>query len=208
MQTLRMLLLALVMVSLTTPWAQADVLLDEALVAAIVARDLAKTRTLLTQGANPNATTDDNKYGSAMCRAAQRGMAPFMEVLLAHGANANQWFENAPSYDKTPLACAVGSGNVEAFELLLEAGAQASIELRPMQNGHGGLSMVQNAVLSGRAELLWRLLELGVATARDIESIVYEYENHSPGPYADESGDRQRIITWIREQGVEFEPKM
>jgi len=203
-----MLFLSVVIGLLSAPCVLADESLDEELVAAIVARDLARTRILLEQGANPNATIDENKYGSAMCRAAQRGMAPFMEVLLAHGANANQWFEKAPSYDKTPLACAVGSGNVDAFEQLLDAGAQTSIELCPKCKGYAGISMVQNAVFSGRAELLWRLLELGVATASDIESIVYEYENHSPGTKAVESGDRQRIIEWIREQGVEFEPRM
>jgi len=203
-----MLLLSVVIGLLLTPWALADELLDEALVFAIVSRDLSKTQSLLAQGADPNAINDEDNSGSAMCRAAQRGMATFMEVLIEHGADVNQWFENAAMFDRTPLACAVSAGNVGAFELLLEAGADVSIELCPTCTQQTGMSMVENAVLSNRNELLWRLLKLDIATERDIETIVYAFENFSAGLRPLDNKVRQRIITWIREQGVEFEPKM
>lgn len=80
--------------------------------------DLDMAQVLLAAHANVNATTRLEAQ-TPLYMAAENGSAPMIELLLSHGAHANQ----PDSLGATPLMMAAASGNVDAVKALLDHGA-------------------------------------------------------------------------------------
>ncbi|HEX9202210.1 MAG TPA: ankyrin repeat domain-containing protein, partial [Acidobacteriaceae bacterium] len=86
------------------------------------ARDLEKTRILLSSGADVNAKSDDLRTPLMMAARKPGGIA-IVKLLLEHGANPNP---NAkPETESSPLIEAVTAGDAAIVELLLQHGADA-----------------------------------------------------------------------------------
>jgi len=96
------------------------------LLAAIVQHDLGRVRTLLSQGADPNAPREDGwrPLHVAIGQLGAAGTIEFITLLLEHGANVNEWDVN---HHETPILSASDPPHVEAVRILLEAGADPNV---------------------------------------------------------------------------------
>lgn len=112
--------------------------------------DLPRTRQLLTQGATVN-----QSGWSALHYAAVKGNLEILKLLLSKGAAVN---EPSPNGD-TPLILAVRSGNTDAVQALINAGADPLLSNFKAQNaietarneGKGSLATALEKVAAGRA---------------------------------------------------------
>ncbi len=86
------------------------------------ARDLDKTRLLLSHGAHVNAKSDDMRT-PLMIAARRHGAAPIVKLLLERGANPNP---NAkPTTESSPLLEALTAGDDAIVKILVKHGADA-----------------------------------------------------------------------------------
>lgn len=109
--------------------------LDAGLLQASAEGDVSKTRELLTNGANVNAT---NKFGwTALMHAAFRGDNAVLALLLANRADLNR---ADSQYGRTALILATMEGHADIVEALLKGGANPNAEDK---TGSTAMSVVQ-----------------------------------------------------------------
>jgi ankyrin repeat protein len=121
------------------------------LIEAVKRQDVAGTRALLAQQADPDAADADGS--TALHWAAQRNNLELVELLLASKANPVA----ATRYNVTPLYLASLNGHVAIMERLLDAGADPNGVALEDQ------TMLMTAALSGRAEAVRLLLVRGAS---------------------------------------------
>jgi uncharacterized protein len=112
-------------------------------------RDQAVLRTLLTSGADVNATQVDGT--TALHWAAYHDDADTAALLVKGGANVNAMNR----YGVPPLALASTNGNAAVVKLLLEAGADANATMK------GGETVLMLAARSGNVDAVKALLVRG-----------------------------------------------
>jgi ankyrin repeat protein len=135
--------------------------LDEALLEAAEAGNLARMRRLMEQGARADAVIPGD--GSPLIAAARRGRDEAIEMLVDAGANVNRGVGG----DGNPLTNAARAGHLHAVQLLLEKGAD--IDAGVPGDGNA-LIMAANA---GQVEVVRYLLDQGAS----LEMVVPGDEN-------------------------------
>lgn len=120
-------------------------------------------RVLLQAGAHIDLT--DKEGWTALVYAASSGQMPFMELLLAHGAQVNvrtlekegaRSSSGTPTGGWTPLTRAAFRGQPAAVQALLAAGAS----LHPTTGGRTALQLAQEGAEEGHAAVV-QLLQQG-----------------------------------------------
>src|SRR2546429_9620360 len=96
--------------------------ISSGLITAIVQHDLSRVKTLLAQGADPNAAGEMGwrPLHVAIGQFDFEGSIEFVKLLLMYGANVNEWDVN---HNETPILTASDPPNLAAARILLEAGA-------------------------------------------------------------------------------------
>ncbi|MBI2823819.1 MAG: PQQ-binding-like beta-propeller repeat protein [Planctomycetia bacterium] len=117
--------------------------LRESLWAAVRNGDAGAIKALLDQGADVNRK---NEIGmTALLIACSKGQVDVIKLLVERGADVNArdgiWYQ-------TPLSTAVGRGNAEVVEFLIDKGA-ADVDAAVVAAAAGGKSAVLQAVLAG-----------------------------------------------------------
>ena len=105
--------------------------LDRHLINSLARDDLASAREYLVAGANPEAILGKNTTDNAVCTAIDDRHTEKLELLVEFGASPNAYWRNAHLVQRTPLVCSILYRNFEAFEYLLEHGADPSLDLDP-----------------------------------------------------------------------------
>ncbi|OJH42191.1 ankyrin repeat domain-containing protein [Cystobacter ferrugineus] len=102
--------------------------MSEELFTAIKQHDTAQVKALLTRGADPNEPQQEwpglLPMQVAIHALADGGELDVLLALLEHGADVNAWDSER---DRTPLLEAVCENQLEAVELLLNAGAEPNV---------------------------------------------------------------------------------
>lgn len=106
---------------------------------------------LLEHGANVNINAGKND--TAAHETAEKGYPEIIRVLAAHGADLTCLNHNG----QPPLESAVLNRHREAFDALIEAGAD------PLQRGKDGITLVMDAAWSGEAGVIPYLVKRGVS---------------------------------------------
>lgn len=115
---------------------------DDRLHKAAHSGDLARVRSLLQQGVNPDAR--DSYGGTALHAAMFQRDTRIVELLITHGFDVNAV---GPRNGYTPLHDAIWANNLEAARLLLDHGARTDIK------GKDGLTPYDKAVREGKPEI-------------------------------------------------------
>ncbi|OCK74019.1 ankyrin [Lepidopterella palustris CBS 459.81] len=164
-------------------------------------------KSLLRQGANPNAPKKDGK-SAPLIVAATMGCIPTMDVLIQHGADPNLY--SGVKWHETPLLAAIWENQIETVEFLVEHGANINGTLRtgpPLAVTFitKNLEMLK-CLLDHRADPNKKLL--GFATpARQAEAALVCMKHDirkSPKEGCDKCADRLlliRILSLLRQYG-------
>ena len=178
--------------------------LDRQLVNALIVKDEARARELLEDGANPEALLGHTIEDSAMCTAINSRGTGLLELLLEFGASPNNSVKTVWPWVATPLSCAVFVKNEEAFNLLLDRGADPGLSLCTDCWRGGSIAhyvIEEDAypyilTLIGRTEIGSDQLDVIVERLEETD-----YTRHHPW-----DDEREELIAWVRDQGVDFSP--
>lgn len=105
---------------------------------------------LLEHGADVNINRGEGE--TPIHRAAQHGFPEIIRILAARGADVN----SVNDEDQPPLEIAVLNRHREAFDALIEAGAD------PLRRGKNGITLIMDAAWSGEAGVIPLLAKRGV----------------------------------------------
>jgi ankyrin repeat protein len=141
--------------------------LNEGLLAAVRAKQIADVRDLLARGAHPDLIDTSGEHSTTpLLVACENGDAEIARELLRAGANVNRR-EGGADFGNTPLMVAARFGHSEVVEVLLEGGANPFARFGPFQlespagAAGGGTSAIDQAVAYGHAETARLLLLAG-----------------------------------------------
>ncbi len=151
------LLLALAM--LACPLAWADEALDRQLLEALIAEDADEARAALVAGADPDAMLGPGVDEQALCTAIDSRGDELLTLLVEFGATLETTLDASGFRLRSPVACAVHYYNPEAFDLLLELGADPDPDLCPECLPQFGHTPLTEALAMSRFPMALRLIE-------------------------------------------------
>ncbi|MGQ7845926.1 ankyrin repeat domain-containing protein [Granulosicoccus sp. 3-233] len=182
---------------------------DRILLESLRAKDLSAAKQALENGADPEAILGRDLGDHAVCTAIDDRSSRFLELLIEYGASTNAFWDVGHSDRRTPLACAVYLWNFEAFEYLLNHGADPSVDLVPeaserFRNHQTAFTM---ALRGSKYPMALRLLGLYELHPAELEALKYYLEN---SPYSEAhpwNYAREALIDWTRARVPDFNPK-
>ena len=183
--------------------------LDRALIKSLTEKDYEAAEKLLQRGANPEAIFGPQLSDNAVCTAIDDRSSKYLELLIEYGASANAFFDIQNDLRRTPLVCSVYLQNFEAFDYLLENGADPSVDLNPesIEKYRNSSTAFTVALNSKNYPLALRLLKLYSLHPAEMKKLQYELEN---SPY-DESHPwnpaRNELIAWTLERVPTLNPR-
>lgn len=126
----------------------------------VAATNLAKTRLLLSRGADVNYRTK-NGFSALSAASSARGTMEVVRYLLDHGAKIERPEKNdkggVDTSVPTPLFLAVGTGEIETARLLIQRGDP----LESIVTSNKGRTPLTNAIDMGDAQMVRFLIESG-----------------------------------------------
>lgn len=109
---------------------------DQKLLTAIQSQDLSLFKSLLEEGANPNAIFGSKPTEWVMCMAMHKKYEAYMKLVLEHGGDINLRNTTEPlnrsltlAGDSAPLLCSIRGKNYAAFNALMERGVRLDIKV-------------------------------------------------------------------------------
>lgn len=156
---------------------------------------------LLNAGADPHFVPEGWKYSSFLW-AVRRGQVKVVKAMLEAGVDVNRLYSKL-NLEPTPIFHALSSRDSFTLNLLIDAGAH--LEFRN--------SLGQTPLLYARTnnwELAYILLKNGANfNAKDMwgHTIVWPIENNGYGILESEIDWRAKVVEFLRNKGVEVNPK-
>ncbi|MFT6304032.1 MAG: hypothetical protein ACJAY2_003228 [Pseudomonadales bacterium] len=185
--------------------------LDRELIASLANKDYTAAEKLLDKGANPEAIFGSQLSDNAVCTAIDDRSSKYLELLLEYGASPNAFFESVQhELRRTPLVCSVYLLNFEAFELLLQNGADPSIDLHQesIEEFRNSSTAFTVALGSKTYPMAIRLLKLYQLHPAELKRLVFELEN---SPYEEAhpwNKARNKLIAWTLERVPTLNPRL
>jgi len=158
---------------------------------AILTDDVDEFERAIDDGANVNAVVAKFEKGWSMCAATQPGKEHFLRALLYHGAEPDL-VNPHDSAVGLPTVCSMVNGNLAAFDILIEAGAD------PHLFGSGQTSLYVTALQLGNFDIGLRFLEIIQPSHEDM---VYTKEMIE-GPGTLQSPRTEALAAHIEARGI------
>ncbi len=154
---------------------------------------------LLKHGANPNYTMPNGD--SVIYLAAEIPDSYYLETALAYGGDPN-YFD--PSLHRTVIFSAIIAYQIKNVEILIRSGTDLNFK-----DGSGSTPLMMAASLNSY-DITYLLLEAGAdfTITNNGKTIVYPLENNGIDPNNRLYEWRQKVIAFLRERGVEVNPKI
>ncbi len=193
----------------STPHADVPESLDQKLLESLRAKNIDAARQALAQGANPEAILGRDLSDHAVCLAIDDRSSRFLDLLVEYGASTNAFWDVGYSDRRTPLVCAIYLWNFEAFDYLLEHGADPSIDLVPeaKEKYRNHQTAFTVALRGSKYPMALRLLELYELHPAEMNKLVYNLEKY---PYSEAhpwNYARDALIEWTRARVPDFNPR-
>ncbi len=204
-----LLLLLASCVCIGSALAASSAVLDRELLRSLVAKDLEGARAALEKGANPEAVLGSDLADHAMCAAIDDNSSLYLELLVEYGASPNAYFDVGYPDRRTPLACSVYLWNFEAFDYLLDHGADPSVDLHKesIEKYRNWQTAFVTALAGRRFPMALKLVQLYELHPAELQQLVYSLENF---PYSEAhpwNYAREALIEWTRKRVPDFNPK-
>ncbi len=187
-----------------------DESLERALIESLAKRDYRSAESLLKKGADPEATLGHQLSDNAVCTAIDGRSSEFLELLVQYGASPNAfWSEVKSRLRRTPLSCSVYLYNFEAFEFLLENGADPSVDLIPesIEKYRNWSTALTTALNSTIYPMALRLVDLYPLHPAELNLLVRTLENRSYDEAHPWNAARNELIAWTKKRVPTLNPK-
>jgi len=184
--------------------------LDRALIKSLQEKNYKAAENCLKRGANPEATFGSQLSDNAVCTAIDDRSSKYLELLINYGASTNANFRKVQnSLRRTPLACSIYLGNFDAFEYLLENGADPSVDLHEesIEKYRNATTALTVALSNSMYPMALRLVKLYELHPAELRRLVFDLEN---SPYSEDhpwNDSRNQLIAWTRKRVPTFNPK-
>jgi hypothetical protein len=201
--------LILILIQSTAALSSEEESLNRALIKNLANKDYEAAEQLLRKGANPEAIFGHQLSDNAVCTAIDDRSSKYLKLLVKYGASANAHWDIQHELRRTPLVCSVYLQNFQAFEYLLQNGADPSVDLNEESIGKFRNSSTALTVALGSKNypMALRLSKLYPLHQAELERLVFELEN---SPY-DESHPwnpaRNELIAWTLERVPTLNPR-
>lgn len=176
--------------------------LDRALIKSLAEKDYKAAEKLLKRGANPEAIFGSQLSDNAICTAIDDRSSKYLELLVEYGASTNAFFDIQNDLRRTPLVCSVYLLNFEAFDYLLENGADPSVDLYPesIEKFRNSSTAFTKALSGKRYPMALKLLKLYTLHRAEMERLVFELENSYYEEAHPWNPARNALIAWTLER--------
>ena len=184
-------------------------LLDRALINSLAKKDYKAAENLLKKGANPEAIFGSQLSDNAVCTAIDDRSSTYLELLIQYGASTNALFDVQHELRRTPLVCSVYLINFEAFDYLLENGADPAVDLNAESiEKYRNSSTAFTAALSGkRYPMALKLLKLYTLHRAELDRLAFHLENSSYDESHPWNPARNELIAWTLERVPTLNPR-
>jgi len=186
--------------------AGADEALDRELIDALLADDLVSAHDALNAGADPNAVLSQDTTDHAICAAMDTRGTHRLQLLMNNGARIDDVLDSGGGLVSS-LSCAIELYNPEAFEFLLERGADPKAMLCRNCPPHLARTPLTEALAFKRYPMALRLARFSEPDQVEIAELVRHLES---SPYSTShpwNTEREALIDFVRDQGVPIDPR-
>ena len=199
-------IVAVAILPLGTGPVQAAATVDRALVDALVAKDLDGARAALESGADPNAVLGPDTTDHAMCAAIDTRGTEALELLLEFDARIDWVATDGRRYLRSPIACAISYYNPDAFDLLLELGADPDANLCQDCSAPFGHSPLTRALAGSKWPMALELVRRTTLEDYEIRNLRFALERTPYDAYHPWADDRLALIREVRALGIDVDP--
>jgi hypothetical protein len=185
--------------------------LDRALIDSLVKKNFGAAEKLLKKGANPEAILGSQLNENAVCTAIDDRSTRYLELLIKYGASPNAyWDEVQHELRRTPLVCSVYLLNFEAFDLLLEKGADPSVDLYDKSRKSARSATTAFTIaLSGKGyPMALSLLNHYPLNTAELNRLVFNLENYPYDEGHPWNKARNELIAWAQKRLPTLNPKL
>jgi hypothetical protein len=204
------LILCLILLQANLVHASNDESLDRALIDSLAKKNYAAAENLLMRGANPEAILGSQLNENAVCTAIDDRSTRYLDLLIQYGASPNAYWDDVQhELHRTPLVCSVYLLNFEAFALLLERGADPSMDLydKSRKNARKATTAFTVALSSTAYPMALSLLNHYPLNIAELNRLVFSLEN---SPYEEAhpwNKARNELIAWAQKRVPTLRPK-
>jgi hypothetical protein len=178
------------------------------LIDSLISKNYEGAKSLLIRGANPEAILGEELGDHAICSSIDDRDSKYLKLLVEYGASANAYWNVDYDARRTPLGCSVYLLNFEAFNFLLENGADPSLDLYAgsIETYKNSLTALTIALSGKQYTMALKLVQVYSLHPAELKRLVYELE-HSPWDESHPwSPARKKLVEWVRKRVPSFKP--
>jgi len=179
---------------------------DGELLRGVLAGSTRTVKDALRQGGNPNRIFGKGFYEWAMCAATQKGREEILDLLIIQGGDPNRVNSPAVFPKKFPLTCALFKRNRKAYDILVNAGADLTIQPCHGCNESARDTLITTALNTSNFDVARELLEILPVTDFDIQALTQTVKNRRTRPGGSLARYTLEFVDYLAERGITAVP--
>jgi len=157
-------------------------------------------------GGNSNRIFGSSFYEWAMCAATEDGKEEILELLIDQGGNPNLVNPPAAFPKKYPLTCSLFKQNRKAYDILLNAGADLTIQPCYGCGENSRDTLITTALNTSNFDVARELLDILPVSEIDIQALKQTVEHRQTLPGSEHARYTLEFIDYLAERGITAVP--
>ena len=179
---------------------------DGDLLRGVLANSSHAVESAMRSGGNPNRVFGSNFYEWAMCAATEEGREEILELLIDQGGNPNLVNSPAAFPKNYPLTCSLFKQNRKAYDILVTAGADLTIQPCYGCGKNSRDTLITTALNTSNFDVARELLDILPVTEIDIQALKQTVEHRQTLPGSEHARYTLEFVDYLAERGITAVP--